>query len=116
MLLPHQVREHPICYALKSNKVKTSKGKRMKKKWPQKLYVQTHLVSTEITLIVGLHLRIRHGNVLLDKVKPHHRVPCLLDPLVEPHRNLLLGVLWVGDGDDCWGFLSQFSISEQRVV
>ena len=77
---------------------------------------QPHLVATELTLIVGLHLRVRHGNELLDKVKPHHRVPCLLDPLVEPHWDLLLGVLWVGDGDDGWSFFSQFSISEQRVV
>ena len=76
----------------------------------------SNLIATELTLIVGLHLGVRHGNVLLDKVKSHHRVPCLLDPLVEPHRDLLLSVLWIGDGDDPRSFISQFSISEQCVV
>ena len=38
----------------------------MKKKWFQKLHVQTHLISTEIALIVRLHFWVGHGNVLLE--------------------------------------------------
>ena len=36
VLLPHQVREHPICDALKSNKVKTIKRKENEKEMPLK--------------------------------------------------------------------------------
>ena len=39
----------------------------MKRKCFQKLNIQTHLVSTEVTLIVRLHFWVGYGNVLLEK-------------------------------------------------